>query len=159
MINITGVKSAESGAKKYFLFYSLTQFASWLVTILTLILLFNEVLQLVDEKQTLSKMSIVFGILCTLPSVLLAQQASFRIEGAWRVQALAMLQGRLDASKFRKVIVTPRETQYLQNLPKALQWEKSHLTILNQDDCVLVIGPIGALWGLRRFLLEVFSQK
>jgi hypothetical protein len=159
MINVTKIEILEKGIKRYILFYSLTQFASWLATLLLVIFLFNSVVLLIGFKDILSGAAIAVGMLCSLPAVAFARQASFKICGPSRLQAYAALQGRLDATGLQKTAISPKEIRYKYNFPKFLQWEKNHLTFLVNGDNVMVIGPYGVLMGFKKFLIKNFGDR
>lgn len=158
MVEVTKIEICETGRKRYLLFYSVSQFASWLVTVLSVEVILNALIAAFHMPRA-SIQSIAVGVLCALPSVFLARPARFSVTGSWRVQAAVALKEQLNASKFKRTTVSEIESRYVQNLPKFLRWEKSHVTILEQRGTVLITGPYGALLGLRRFIVANFVKE
>lgn len=157
MVEVTRIELCEKGLKKYLLFYSASQLASWLVTLMLTMVLLNALIEFLHLPRA-GISSLVVGTLGALPSVFLARPARFNITGPWRAQAAAALKSRLNASMGLRVTASDKETRYSQNLPKFLRWEKSHVTILEQQGAVVITGPYGALLGLRRFTIDNFAR-
>lgn len=157
MIRVSELKLTEAGIKKFILFYSWSQFFSWLAAVLITIAVLTEIAYLFFDDKTIAARPILMGFVCALPAVYLARQARFRIEGPGRLQGAAAIEGRLEAAGFDKTILTPREVVYRKRKFKFLYWEKSYIAIKSEETSIVVTGPYGALLGYRKFLMTSFA--
>lgn len=157
MIDVGELRLETTGVRRFLLFQSLPQLASWAAIVASMFGVCTLVVRAMGGVPPDGDV-IVGGIVGTLPSLWLARRAGFRVRGPARAQAFAVLEGRLGIRFYAPPVRIGAEHVFLPKLPRWLRWDEQTVRIAMGLDGMVVTGPYGTLLGLRRVLKTTFAD-
>lgn len=153
-MNVSKIRIVQTGGLNVLMFYSLKQFASFVLFVCLGIGTVQAVGYYGFGTNMFSLSGLVGALFGAMPSVFLAREALFEIRGSDCMQGYAAISQCLLYWKFEKQNVAGdgKVEKYVNKLPKLLRWEKSDVSVSIHSGYVSVTGPYGTLISLRKFL-------
>lgn len=155
-LSVSDIKLVNRGIKGLILFYSMSQFISFIFSMAVGIIVVSAIGYVVFNAHMWSSDGLFFAFIGALPAVILAREAAFEIGGPGRMGGFSAVNDRLLAYGFEKQesSSTAKEYKYEKKLPSFLRWEKSGVRVSIRNNAVAVSGPYGTFLSLRKFLVK-----
>lgn len=131
------------------LFQSWTQLQSWLMLVLTTILLIVFVINLLKPSSVPDAAMLVGATLGSLCSVVMVFPVEFDVFSSSE-QTMALLERQVTYMGYVRLSCDANTTLYRQKLPRLLRWDEGNIKIYKQETKVTVRGGWVALKNIRR---------